>query len=273
LLLWSGEPAGSTRLRQLQRYAAGTLRSERRGDGHVSCVYASTLQYPLYSSHGVAHSDGARDHNDPSKPATVDAEDNPVLSECGQTHVCVCNADGEAVWAQPIDVHYVTTSLRGWPSLIVEVWAQDSGGRNELAGYGVAHVPCAAGHYELDVPLWRPVDLKTSHTRFLGDMPGYIGQSFKGLGRAARGVFLGIWPRLHSDLNPSGACEMTNAKKLIYHPQDHTQVCVCVCVRVYLCVYACMCVCICICICICVYACVCVCVYTYTTYSTQDQKN
>jgi hypothetical protein len=177
------------------------------------------------------------------------------VSECGQTHVCVCNADGEAVWAQPIDVHYVTTSLRGWPSLIVEVWAQDSGGRNELAGYGVAHVPCAAGHYELDVPLWRPVDLKTSHTRFLGDIPGYIGQSFKGLGRAARGAFLGIWPRLHSDLNPSGACEMTNAKKLIYYPQDHTQACVCE--YVYLCVHVCMC--LCICICQCMYTCVCVC--------------
>jgi|EP00802_Teleaulax_amphioxeia_P021862 hypothetical protein len=171
----------------------------------------------------AAHADGARDHEDPDEPATVDAQDNPVASECGQTHVCVCNADGEAVWAQPIDVHYVTTSLRGWPSLIVEVWAQDSGGRNEIAGYGVAHVPCAAGHYELEVPLWRPVDLKTSHTRLLGDIPGYIGQSLVGLGRAARGAFLGIWPRLHNDLNPDGVCEMTNAKKLIYHPQDHTQ--------------------------------------------------
>lgn len=167
-------------------------------------------------------SDGARSHTAPSQSASVDSSDNPVLSECGQTQVCVCDAEGAAVWAHPIDVHYVTTSLRGWPSIIVEVWAQDRGGRNEIAGYGVCHIPSAAGHYNLEIALWRPVDLGSSRSSFLANPLGYIGQSLTGLGRSANGVFLGVWPRLHNDLNPDGVCEMTNAKKLILHPPDHT---------------------------------------------------
>ena len=41
-------------------------------------------------------------------------------------------------------------------------------------------------------------------------------------GRRAHGIFLGVWPRLHNDLNPDGVCEMTNAKKLIYYPRERT---------------------------------------------------
>lgn len=35
-------------------------------------------------------------------------------------------------------------------------------------------------------------------------------------------MFLGVWPRLHNDFNPLGACEMTNAKKIIYFPREQT---------------------------------------------------
>ena len=118
----------------------------------------------------------------------MDGDGNPVLSECGQTQVCVCGEDGAAVWSHPIDVHYVTTSLSGWPSLLVEVWAQDSGGRNEIAGYGMAHVPSAPGCYELDIPLWRPLDIRSKdrQARFLASPLRYMSQSISALGQCCR---------------------------------------------------------------------------------------
>lgn len=39
----------------------------------------------------------------------------------------------------------------------MEVWGLDDYGRADLAGYGVAHIPPAAGAFELDIPTWRPV--------------------------------------------------------------------------------------------------------------------
>lgn len=149
--------------------------------------------------------DGARSHTHPEDPATVDADGNPVLSECGQTQVCVCGEDGEAVWSHPIDVHYITTSLSGWPSLLVEVWAQDSGGRNEIAGYGMAHLPSAPGRYEMDVPLWRPVDIRSTdkQPRFLSSPLSYISQSISAVGkRELCGHNIGLASQLVAGLAP-----------------------------------------------------------------------
>lgn len=36
------------------------------------------------------------------------------------------------LWNHPIDLHYATTTLSGWPKLVVEVWQEDEYGRNEL---------------------------------------------------------------------------------------------------------------------------------------------
>ena len=163
---------------------------------------------------------GSRSEDEPAEAATrtsrSGADEPGVLSERGQTQVCVCSGEaGEAVWAHPIDVHYITTSQRGWPSLLVEVWAQEPGGRNEIAGYGVAHLPSAAGEYDIDIPLWRPVDLASSRTTLLASPFKHIGKSLAGLGRSLNGVFLGVWPRLEHDLHPPDQAVDSTAKKVI----------------------------------------------------------
>jgi B9 domain-containing protein 2 len=44
----------------------------------------------------------------------------------------------------------------GWPKIHLQVWHQDSYGRNELYGYGFCHLPTSPGHHELTCPTWRP---------------------------------------------------------------------------------------------------------------------
>jgi len=137
-------------------------------------------------------------------PACVDHDGNPVLSEFGETQVCFCKPGGEALWAHPVDAHYSTTAFRGWPRIMVEVWSQDMGGRNELAGYGISHVPTAPGVYDMDVPLWRPV-AAIARDRWWPS----------GIWAGMKGVFLGIWPRLSAGINPQGICEPSAAKDMI----------------------------------------------------------
>ena len=38
----------------------------------------------------------------------------------------------------------------------IQVWHQDSYGRNELYGYGFCHLPTSPGIHEISVPTWKP---------------------------------------------------------------------------------------------------------------------
>lgn len=78
-------------------------------------------------------------------------------------------------WSHPVDVHYASRGLAGWPKLCLQVWSQDQYGRNDIAGYGFCHVPTAPGSYELACPCWVP--------------EGSFGERFSGF-------FLGGRPRL-----------------------------------------------------------------------------
>jgi len=144
-----------------------------------------------------------------AKPLCVDKDDKPVLNEYGTTQVCFCKPGGEAVWQHPIDVHYATTALRGWPRMIFEVWSQNKDGRNEFAGYGVHHLPNASGVYDLEVPLWRPAS-SSQKERWTS----------AGIFSAIKGVFLGIWPRLDGDINRNGYCEPSAAKALVTNAKE-----------------------------------------------------
>ncbi|KAM9168549.1 LOW QUALITY PROTEIN: B9 domain-containing protein 2 [Mergus octosetaceus] len=74
----------------------------------------------------------------------------------GQTQVDDPQAGDMAYWCHPIDVHYATKGLQGWPKLHLEVWHQDSLGRSELLGYGFCHVPSTPGCHSLTCVTWRP---------------------------------------------------------------------------------------------------------------------
>jgi B9 domain-containing protein 2 len=92
----------------------------------------------------------------------------------GQTQVDVNDNSDTCVWATPIDVHYSTTTIHGWPKFSCEVWSQDAHGRNMLAGYGFCHVPSTPGEYDLRVCCWRPKPqswLEFVSSFFLGTYP------------------------------------------------------------------------------------------------------
>merc|ERR1712216_941393 len=61
-----------------------------------------------------------------------------------------------ALLAHPIDVHYNLKGIDWWPRMRLEVYGVDAYGRVELAGYGCAIVPTAAGTHQLRCVTWRP---------------------------------------------------------------------------------------------------------------------
>ena len=73
----------------------------------------------------------------------------------GQTQVDDPKGSDTAYFSHPIDAHYATRSLQGWPRILVQVYSQDAFGRNTLVGYGFTHVPTTprtarAGHCDLE---------------------------------------------------------------------------------------------------------------------------
>jgi B9 domain-containing protein 2 len=95
--------------------------------------------------------------------------------ETGQTQASSGTYNGGTVlrwdWCHPIDVHYATRGVQGWPKIACQVYHLDSNGRCVLEGYGVTHVPSSPGIHQLKIPCWRPVtsSLKDQLVRtFLG---------------------------------------------------------------------------------------------------------
>ena len=66
------------------------------------------------------------------------------------------NESSIGIWDHPIDIHYSTSTLTGWPQIIFTLWKQDSYQRNEIAGYGCLRIPTCPGIHTLEIPLWRP---------------------------------------------------------------------------------------------------------------------
>ena len=56
-----------------------------------------------------------------------------------------------------MDLHYTCEAIRGWPKLIVEVWGEDSFGRNSIAGYGMLTFPLSNGDFKLEIDCWTPL--------------------------------------------------------------------------------------------------------------------
>jgi len=74
----------------------------------------------------------------------------------GQTQVDCPGVGEEAYFSHPIDIHYATRGLQGWPKLWLQVYHQDSFGRNELVGYGFTHIPSSPGSHSIEIVTWRP---------------------------------------------------------------------------------------------------------------------
>ena len=92
----------------------------------------------------------------------------------GQTQLCACDKysleDGIVSWNQPVDAYYTTTTLTGWPKLLVQVWHEDEVGRSELSGYGLVQLPTCPGEHKIEMVAWRPQGTLTQkmYNFFLG---------------------------------------------------------------------------------------------------------
>ncbi|KEG12583.1 B9 protein domain 2 [Trypanosoma grayi] len=75
----------------------------------------------------------------------------------GCTHIMASGEDDTVAWCFPIDVHFTTNSVEGWPKISLQVWSVDSYGRKDLAGYGVAFLPPPSMEdQEVVVATWKP---------------------------------------------------------------------------------------------------------------------
>eukprot|EP01029_Cantina_marsupialis_P008652 TRINITY_DN2040_c0_g1_i2.p1 TRINITY_DN2040_c0_g1~~TRINITY_DN2040_c0_g1_i2.p1 ORF type:complete len:218 (+),score=26.87 TRINITY_DN2040_c0_g1_i2:312-965(+) len=74
----------------------------------------------------------------------------------GQTHSCVPQRDS-VIFSHPLDAHFTTTSMEGWPKIKFEVLKLNKYGRSETLGYGLIQIPCCAGEFDIECPTWRPI--------------------------------------------------------------------------------------------------------------------
>ncbi|GAB1611134.1 B9 domain-containing protein 2-like [Argonauta hians] len=74
----------------------------------------------------------------------------------GQTQVDNCQNEQAAYWSYPIDIHFTTKGLQGWPKIHIEVWCMDCFGRNQHHGYGFCYVPSSPGIHTIECPTWSP---------------------------------------------------------------------------------------------------------------------
>ncbi|CAH8436004.1 unnamed protein product [Heterobilharzia americana] len=91
----------------------------------------------------------------------------------GETQVDCPLVGEKAYFCHPIDLHFATKGLQGWPKLHFQVWHHDWVGKNELYGYGFCHIPTSPGNHQVVVPTWRPVGsvLDTLVSRLVGGGP------------------------------------------------------------------------------------------------------
>eukprot|EP00727_Mastigamoeba_balamuthi_P007410 m51a1_g329 putative b9 domain-containing protein 2-like (175) ;mRNA; r:466319-466965 len=97
----------------------------------------------------------------------------------GQTQVDDPLQGPAALWCHPLDVHYRTTTLAGWPRLRVQVWHHDEFGRNEICGYGFCHLPTSPGLHRVEAMCWRPrgTFFEELSAFFLGGAPRLLSDS------------------------------------------------------------------------------------------------
>ena len=91
----------------------------------------------------------------------------------GHTQTSYGPEGGAAVWNHPLDVHYQTASLQGWPRLVVQIQQLDRLGRVSVVAHGFAHVPCTPGAHRVVLPCWRATGTQEEELRafFLDEYP------------------------------------------------------------------------------------------------------
>ncbi len=98
--------------------------------------------------------------------------------ESGQTQVDYPSAPSNelAVWSHPLDLHFFTRSLSGWPQIVLEVGKLDFFGNKQLIGYGFGYLPSVSGSHTVEIDIWRPIGTAREETLafFMGGAPTLI---------------------------------------------------------------------------------------------------
>ena len=98
-------------------------------------------------------------------------------NEQGQSQVDYPLDDNQMyIWNHPIDIHYYTQSIQGWPQIIFTIGKLDSYGNNTLIGYAFCYIPTSNGIHELDISVWRPKGTSKEEVfeYFLGGVPHIV---------------------------------------------------------------------------------------------------
>uniref|UniRef100_A0A1B6KHX3 B9 domain-containing protein 1 n=1 Tax=Graphocephala atropunctata TaxID=36148 RepID=A0A1B6KHX3_9HEMI len=81
------------------------------------------------------------------------------------------------VWNYPLELTFKSSNPHGWPQIILSVYGPDVFGNDVPRGYGVCHVPIAAGQYQKSVPMCVPESssvLQRVTSWLTGRRPEYI---------------------------------------------------------------------------------------------------
>jgi B9 domain-containing protein 2 len=100
--------------------------------------------------------------------------------EKGETFQGVAQyGETEIFFDHPINFNMSCRSIKGWPKILLEVWATDEHGRNHLIGYGTAFIPFKKGCNKISVQCWRPSDKISGNISesFLGNTPEFVDRS------------------------------------------------------------------------------------------------
>ncbi len=78
----------------------------------------------------------------------------------------------EGVWNHPIDIHYATTGMRGWPKIRLEIFSENAMGIKSFVGFG-CYTPLPSNkpnRTQIEVVIWRPYEgfLEKIKSHFLG---------------------------------------------------------------------------------------------------------
>jgi B9 domain-containing protein 2 len=71
------------------------------------------------------------------------------------------------VWNHPLDLHYYSRSLQGWPQIVFHAYTLNDFGAKQIIGYGMANIPNISGRHTLTIPMWRPIGPHTAEMKAL----------------------------------------------------------------------------------------------------------
>lgn len=89
--------------------------------------------------------------------------------------------ESSLVFGFPIDISFKSTSVLGWPQIVVKLYSTDFLGRYVNRGYGCCVCPISPGHYIKEVRTYRPVSsspLKRIFHWLMGTPPEFYDDHF-----------------------------------------------------------------------------------------------